>query len=170
MKIDLKGNTSQEGTPTLETPQDIHVVSGNNTIIVSNSDNTQSASYPISLGDIELCKIGTYQDKIFKNIPNTTDYDSNLEDNVWYSKKEIGKIESYNGETITTSYISTTGSLGTGATVYYGLNTPTYTEITDNTLISQLEAVKRSYGGQTNISQVNNDLPFTIKAKALIEF
>ena len=32
MKIVLKGNTSQEGTPTPETPQDIHVVSGDNSI------------------------------------------------------------------------------------------------------------------------------------------
>ena len=47
---------------------------------------------PYGTTPIELCKIGTYQDKIFKNTPNTTDYDSNLEDNVWYVKKEIGKV------------------------------------------------------------------------------
>lgn len=34
MKINLKGNTSQEGTPTPEAPQDIHVVSGDNSIKV----------------------------------------------------------------------------------------------------------------------------------------
>ena len=34
MKINLKGNTSQEGTPTPETPQNIHVVSGENNIVV----------------------------------------------------------------------------------------------------------------------------------------
>ena len=55
-------------------------------------------------------------------------------------------------------------------TIYYPLQTPTYTEITDSTLLSQLETIKRSYDGQTNISQNNNDLPFTIKAKALIKF
>ena len=53
--------------------------------------------------------------------------------------------------------------------LYYVLATPTYTEITDSTLISQLEALKEaeSYSGQTNISQVNNDKPFIITAKAL---
>lgn len=34
-------------------------------------------------------------------------------------------IESYNGETITTPYISTTGSLTTGAKIVYALETPT---------------------------------------------
>lgn len=51
--------------------------------------------------------------------------------------------------------------------VYYVLETPTYTEITDSTLLSQLEAVKRSYDEQTNINQENNDLPFILDATAL---
>ena len=34
MKIDLKGNTYQEGTPTPDSPQDIQVVSGDNEIKV----------------------------------------------------------------------------------------------------------------------------------------
>lgn len=129
-------------------------------------------SYPITLPEgtfLGWIPNTTYQDEIFKNTPNTTDYDSNLEDNVWYLKKEIGKIESYNGETITTSYISTTGGLDTGATVYYVLATPTDTQITDSTLLSQLEAIKEaeSYSGQTNISQTNDDKPFILTAKAL---
>lgn len=46
---------------------------------------------------------------------------------------------------------------------YYILATPTYTKI-EGTLAEQLEDVWRanSYKGQTNISQVNNDLPFNI--------
>lgn len=43
-------------------------------------------SYSINLGNIELCKIGDYQDSIFYNKNNT-----NLELNTWYIKKEIGK-------------------------------------------------------------------------------
>lgn len=60
------GNTSQETTsisggdeydsPSPDHPQPINVVSGNNTIIVSNSDNTQSQSYPISLDYTNLFK------------------------------------------------------------------------------------------------------------------
>lgn len=50
--------------------------------------------------------------------------------------------------------------------VYYVLATPTYEEITDAKLISQLETIK-SVNGQTNISQENNDLPFILDVVAL---
>ncbi len=89
--------------------------------------------------------------------------------NEWYIKKAVPKIESYNGETITTTYMSTTGGLDTGATVYYGTDTPTYTKIT-GTLAEQLEYVYqllKSYKGVTNISQVNNDLPFELDVQAI---
>lgn len=54
-------------------------------------------------------------------------------------------------------------------TIYYQVATPTYTKITDSTLLDQLNAVYRanSYKGQTNINQVNNDLPFNLDATAL---
>jgi hypothetical protein len=52
-------------------------------------------------------------------------------------------------------------------TVYYVLATPTYTKITDTTLLSQLEEAKKSYESQTNISQENNDLPFELDVVAL---
>ena len=53
--------------------------------------------------------------------------------------------------------------------VYYPVATSTTTQITDATLISQLEALKGavSYAGQTNISQVNDDEAFIISASAL---
>ena len=53
--------------------------------------------------------------------------------------------------------------------VYYRLRTPEATEITDTTLISQLNALAgaESYSGQTNISQTNDDKPFILTAKAL---
>ena len=53
--------------------------------------------------------------------------------------------------------------------VFYPLATPTYDKITDTTLSSQLEAVKKSYDTQTNISQTNNDLPFELSVTALGE-
>ena len=52
----------------------------------------QSNSVLLTLGEYELCKISTYQDRFFKNIPNTADYKSNLEDNEWYLEKKIGKV------------------------------------------------------------------------------
>ena len=53
------------------------------------------------------------------------DYIADVEHHEWK------KIESYNGETITTDYISTTGELTTGATVYYKLTAPINLELTD---------------------------------------
>lgn len=52
---------------------------------------------------------------------------------------------------------------------YYALNTSTNTEITDTTLISQLEAIYNamSYKEQTNISQENSNLPFILNVSAL---
>ena len=339
MLIDLKGNTSQEGTPTPESPQDIHVVSGDNSIevcgknlaretfdtkfvltgsgnnrtvvsvdynsaeIVAVKPNTnyvisgdfssladniirigmfdnfpkvddtstkyiygasgltfttdtntkyimlmngrtvnttvdnlfvcetqyaatyephQEQTYLINLGDIELCKIGDYQDSIVKD------------NGKWYLNKQIGKAVLNGSETITSnpngtnsyfidvygvnkisSVINTICNYFRGINyndravrgdnviygeinqnkitirnttytsielfttflstykpiVYYVLATPTYTEITDSTLISQLEALEkaRSYDEQTNISQNNDDLPFIINATALKE-
>ena len=53
-------------------------------------------------------------------------------------------------------------------TVYYVLATPTYTKI-EGTLKEQLEEIKKSKDGQTNISQTNNDLPFVLDVSALKE-
>ena len=59
--------------------------------------------------------------------------------------------------------------LGThNTTVYYVLSTPTYTQIT-GTLAEQLEAIYNamSKNGQTNLSQVNNDLGFVFDTGVL---
>ena len=45
-------------------------------------------------------------------------------DGIWYEEHKIGRIERYNGETISTNYMSSTGELSTGATVDYILATP----------------------------------------------
>lgn len=53
--------------------------------------------------------------------------------------------------------------------LYYKLYQPTNIEITDTTLINQLEAIKqaKSYNEQTNVSQTNEDLPFILDITAL---
>ena len=60
------------------------------------------------------------------------------------------KIGSYNGESVSTQYISTTGQLTTGATVYYKLSTPKTLELTDG----QKEVLNSltTYRNKTNIS------------------
>ena len=54
-----------------------------------------------------------------------------------------------------------------GNTLYYPLETATNTEITDTTLISQLEAIYNApLYEQTNITQTNNDLPMVLDITA----
>lgn len=68
--------------------------------------------------------------------------------------KRTAKIESYNGEEITTPYISTTGDLTTGATVIYQTDAPQEISLTaaDVSALMQLW----TYSGVTNISNSGN--------------
>ena len=67
--------------PNPDYPQDIKVVTGENTITIANEDNTESESYTVNLGTTELCKIGDYQDYIY-----------GVKDN-WKLVKIINKVE-----------------------------------------------------------------------------
>ena len=78
INIELQGNTTQNETPTPSSPVDIDVVTGTQTITIS--DGTNSNSYEIDLGNIELCKISDYQDRIYKN------------NGKWYLEKNIGNV------------------------------------------------------------------------------
>lgn len=191
----------------------------------------QSQSYAVNLGTMELCKIGTYQDYIYKDNKKWYKYGVigkvvlNGSERGWgrsgastssvfvgalnlnqygigiYSKQgvasnwltnrfsygtlgNINKFNVYNpdatygynniGFGISTDIVNDLESFKTwvassNLVFYYILATPTTTEITNTTLISQLEALKQaeSYSGQTNISQTNDDKPFILTAKAL---
>ena len=201
--------TGGQPSPNPSYPQEVEVVTGNVGVTISNENNTESKTLPVSLGNIELCKIGDYQDYIYKNEGN------------WYVHKNIIKIDlstitnyihtpgwrnptsfvadnvfnhGYSGYTtvaslfcnrliadtparITGSVINAIG-LGRNSSIYLSvegittsnalityfsqnptylyapLATPTDTEITDTTLISQLEEISKtlSYQGQTNIT------------------
>ena len=185
----------------------------------------QSQSYSVNLGSIELCKIGDYQDYIYKEgkkwykynaiqkydawdtvsmstthtntntyqfllpSPTTVSLRANVLSNYFQNQINNNDIEHlfigtgrpsiYNGLNVFINNTTAADSSATktwlknnGVVVYYVLETPTTEEITDSTLISQLEALRNaeSYEGQTNISQVNNDLPFIISASALKEW
>lgn len=143
--------------PNPQYPQDVHTVTGVQTFTISDGD-SNSQTYTVDLSAIELVKIGDYQDYIYKTGGN------------WYLHKETATIASYAGESISTEYLSTTGQLTTGATVYYVLNTPTDTQITDSSLISQLDTLNTaySYNGETNIviSATGTNLPAIAKVTA----
>lgn len=79
----------------------------------------------------------------------------------------------FNYATYNTSTISSfkTWLESNNVIVYFHLPTPTYEEITDSELLSQLEALLgvRSYQGQTNINQENSNLASILNASALQE-
>ena len=56
--------------------------------------------------------------------------------------------------------------------VYYVLATPTETEITNSTLIEQLEAISKakSVKDKTYITQTNDELPFILDVEAIKEY
>ena len=120
----------------------ISVMAGESTVTV-NSD-----TYTLDLGDITLAKVNTTMDYIYR------------EGNLWKVHKAIGKIDSYDGETITTDYVSTTGSLSTGAEVYYVLETPTDITIEDEDLTDTLNQIISSPlpTGSNTMSITNTDV------------
>ena len=178
----------------------------------------QSQSYELDLGNLELCKIGDYQDYIYKD------------NNKWYIKRQVGKLALngsedwstrssgvgqlyelnvssygfYNTESQTLGFsnqyvaninlnVDNTFRVLSGATlgvhndtigsltnfknglstnnliVYFPLKTPEDEEITDNTLIGQLNALEnaRSYDTTTHINQNTANKPFIINATAV---
>ena len=74
----IDGNATQTGTPTPDSPQPISTVTGEQVVKVEGSNDSQE--FPIDLGTIELAKIGTYQDRIYK------------EGEKWYIEKQVGKV------------------------------------------------------------------------------
>ena len=99
--------------------------------------------------------------------PNATTL-VNGEFTIGYGANNIGRVVMKNTDYTTVNTFKTW--LNThNTTVYYILSTSTNTEITDTTLINQLEElyIAKSKENQTNISQINNDLGFIINSSAL---
>lgn len=192
-------------TPNPNYPQEIKVVTGDNTVTIKNSDNTESQSYTLSLGDIELCKIGDYQDYIYpanntwyihkdivKHLIKPTTNAQIEENGVRFRDYSVGTqvgaypmlysnyfIRASNYNEAVNNGTSTPNTIGlntsgivicnisgyTTTTEYYDffsnnnvyiyrpLLTPIDEEITDATLLSQLNALKgaTTYEGETNI-------------------
>lgn len=211
------GDTVQDGTPTPNSPIAIQAVTGEQTITIS--DGIDSEAFPVNLGSLELCKIGDYQDYIYKSGDG------------WYVHKDIGKVDivssgiaafnTHSGSHITVNYsdanverlsapavtnisnrfigCTTTqtwsGSVLNGVsqgtnnnylqfslpisvattqaevrtyfsnhptTVYYTLSSPTDTQITDATLVGQLNAVHEWLTRYDYNATVTGNLPIII--------
>lgn len=114
-------------SPTPENEIPINVVTSTNFININNKE------YKINFDNIELAKIGNVQDYIY------------YENNNWYKINNICKIDSYNSEEISTDYVSTTGELSSGATIYYINNTPNTEKITNDNIINQLNNINNIF-------------------------
>lgn len=128
----------EQATP----PATIYTMTGISTITIGGTD------YTLDLGDIELAKVNSQKDYIYND------------GDVWKIHKTIGKILSYDGETIDTDYISTSGSLNAGDTVYYVLDEPEIITIEDATITNVLNMIiSIVYStGTTAVSIVNADV------------
>lgn len=73
----------------------------------------------------------------------------------------VGHIESYNGENITTPYMSTTGQLSTGAEVYYVLDEPVVTDISADELTAY--RALHTYDGATVVSTAEDVAGLEVK-------
>jgi len=178
-------------TPNPSYPQRIHTINGDNTITISNSNDSLSQVLSLALDDVEYCKIDEYADRIFKNISSDIDYDNTLQEGKWYIKKNILKttdvtestgktisdmisdstVYSYYGGTVSGKTITYSSAIGGTNTIYYPTTTPTYS-LLDSTLQTQLDNVYEralSYQEQTKINQVNDDLPFILTVEAVYD-
>ena len=201
--------------PNPDYPQTINVVTGSQNIIISDGG-YNNIQYNVNLGSIELCKLGTYQDYIYKDNGN------------WYIHKEITKI-TYDGTEDWTyqsqyprAYTSRPADMGSvqadyestskcshfipgrtdrdldnvymiggsavsfrsnaimtskanwltwltnnNVTLYYALTTATDTQITDGTLIQQLNSINNILIKYGYTSTVVGSLPIIISTTPL---
>ena len=123
-------------------PATIYTMTGVSTINIDGTD------YTLDLGDIELANVNNQKDYIYND------------GDVWKIHKVIGKILSYDGETIDTDYISTSGTLTIGDTVYYLLDEPETITIEDATITNVLNMIisLRFASGSVAVSITNADV------------
>ena len=134
-KFSILGNTVQSSVPS-----DPESLTGVITLDVNGTD------FTVDFGQEYLGKVGTAQDYVYNEGEN------------WYIHREVGYIESYSGETITGAYLSTSGTLTAGDTVYYELDTPEEVEINNDTLLVGLRLIQTHTfaNGTTTITSTAN--------------
>lgn len=123
-------------------PATIYVMTGVTTFDIGGETCT------LDLGDIELAEVNNQKDYIYQD------------GKTWKIHKIIGKIDTYDGETITTDYVSTSGTLTVGDTVYYVLDEAEVITIEDTSIINSLNLIKATQfeTGTTSVSITNSDV------------
>ena len=122
-QLNILGNSVKSGSTINSVEDKISI-----TVTQTSSQSTASVDYSLPLQNP------------FRSVNNIRD-DFLKENGKWYERHYIKRISSYSGESITTDYISSTGSLSTGATVDYVLNEPEFTNCTQ----AQIEVLETLY-------------------------
>lgn len=136
-------------SPNPDYPQPINSIGDSGSVDVVVSDNngnsqTLTINTPNRLCGIPVDTGGNYTDSTGQQwICDEVDFERGV------FVQRIGKIVSYNGEQLSTKYMSTTGKLTTGASVIYVLATPIETPLTAEELTAY-KAIK-SYPHYTHI-------------------
>jgi hypothetical protein len=207
-------------SPNPDYPQEVQTVTGEQTITISD-ENSQSQSYTVDLGSIELCKIGTYQDYIYKSgedwyihketkkdiLDGTENWIDSSTSGYTYIRGQLDGFAPVDSSCFCNMFTRRTGPHGqyeyiwvqpTSGTlylqvsdsrlsehtlaafktwletnrpvVYSVLATPTDTQITDSTLIGQLNALNagETYDGTTLITVSSENLVGSLEVKALL--
>lgn len=147
-------NFQIDGYLDTSTPGTLTPLSGNITITVN------SNTYVVNIDSTYLAKVNDTYDYIYYN--NTE----------WKLARNIGYIASYAGETITTDYISTSGTLTTGDEVYFVKEEPEEILIEDTTItdvLNQIMSTKLEEGTSTITSSANVTANLEIKYYSYVE-
>ena len=147
-------NFQIDGYLDTSTPGTLTPLSGNITITVD------SDTYTVNIDSTYLAKVNTTYDYIY--------YD----DNQWKLARNIGYISSYNGETIETDYVSTSGNLTIGDEVYYVKEEPEEILIEDESItdvLNQIISTKFEEGTSIITSSANVTANLEIKYYSYVE-
>lgn len=138
-------------------------VTGNSTISnIQIEKGTEATSYSPYKTPIELCKIGNYQDYIFKNTPDSDYYDNTLEEGAWYLHKAVdkkvidGTDSSYSGGTTgTNAYYCSTNVVAYNDNATALVYSNMFGKCSFNNRVNGLDIVY-SQNGNVNLRTANN--------------
>lgn len=117
----ISGNYYQDGIPSEQNPKEIQTIKNQVNINISNEKSYNSSILNSLLGFIlgyESSNGKEYILPIQQEMLTGDTFEKSL-DGIWYEVHNWIKIDSYNNEEINTEFISTTGKLTQGATIYY---------------------------------------------------
>lgn len=127
-------------------------------------------TFELSYGQNDYIPTNYYSDHFTRN--SLTNANNNLNasyliQNVWGARDRQKGIAIKVNDTFTDVSTLKTWLSNNNTKIKYILEVPEYIEIKNQTLINELNAIKKSKSSQTNISQENDGLPFELDVSAL---